>query len=233
MDKLSVPILRGLISGGLDYGANILVEFEPQSLWHDASLSIATQALKEGIRTQFHVWTRAPEQVRVDFERHGLNVKELEEDGKLQLFDNYTPQTGLGSVKGTMKVSDWSIGQMKAMKASIPEAEKRWLHIDDDQSVALQYNKEEDFIDFLRTRQIPTLKERENVVLWGFLSGTASVPFYRKLESLCDGIVDFRSQEIGGQIEHEVRIRAIHGRTFDSRWRRLRLLESGQVELIA
>jgi KaiC/GvpD/RAD55 family RecA-like ATPase len=130
-----------------------------------------------------------------------------------------------------MKVSDWSIGQMKAMKASIPEAEKRWLHIDDDHSVALQYNKEEDFIDFMRTRSIPIQKAAETVVLWGFLSGTASVPFYRKLESLCDGILTFKSEEKEGRIEQNVRVSAFRGITYDSRWRKLELLDNGEVAL--
>jgi hypothetical protein len=31
------------------------------------------------------------------------------------------------------------------------------------------------------------------------------------------------------KIEHTVRIRAMRGRTFDSRWRRLRLVDTGEV----
>jgi KaiC/GvpD/RAD55 family RecA-like ATPase len=198
-------------------------------LWHDASLSIATQALREGIRTVFHVFTRFPEEVRADFARHGLDAKRLEEDDKLRISDTYTKQTGLGSREESMKVSDWSIGWMKALKADIPEAEKRWLHIDDDTSVVLQYNKEEECIDLWRTRLIPYFRASETVVLWGFLTEAASIGFYRKLESLCDGIVSFRSEEKEGRIEQYVRVSALRGARYDSRWRKLELLDNGEV----
>ncbi len=230
-NALSIPIVKELVPGGIDYGTTLLVEFEPRSLWHEASLTIATQALRQGIRTEYHVFKRFPKEVRDTFARHGLNVKLLEEEGKLRFSDTYTRQTGLGSAEASMKVSDWSIGWMKAMKAGIPEADKRWLHIDDDTSVVLQYNKEEEAIDFWRTRLIPGFRVYETVVLWGFLTGTASDSFYRKLESLCDGIVYFKSEEKGNQIEQYVRMTAMRSKQYDSRWHKLRLSESGEVAL--
>ncbi len=233
-NALSIPIVKELVPGGIDYGTTLLVEFEPRSLWHEASLAIATQALRNGIPTVYHIFKRFPNEVRVDFTRLGLNVRQLEEESKLRVSDNYTRQTGLGSAQESMKsmkISDWSIGWMKEMKAGVPEAEKRWLHIDDDTSVMLQYNKEEECIDFWRTRLIPGFKASETVVLWGFLTGTASDSFYRKLESLCDGIIDFKSEEKGDQIEQYVRMTAMRSKQYDSRWHKLRLSESGEVAL--
>ncbi len=230
-NALSIPIVKELVQGGIDYGTNLLVEFEPRSLWYEASLTIATQSLRDRIRTEYHVFKRFPKEVRDAFGRLGLDVKQLEEEGKLRFEDNYTVQTGLGSAEKSMKVSDWSIGWMKAMKAGIPEADKRWLHIDDDTSIVLQYNKEEELIDFWRTRLIPSFRASEKVVLWGFLTGTASDSFYRKIESLCDGIMYFKSEEKGDQIEQYVRMTAMRSKQYDSRWHKLRLLESGEVAL--
>ncbi len=230
-NALSIPIVKELVPGGIDYGTNLIVEFEPRSLWYEASLTIATQALRDGIRTEYHIFKRFPKEVRDAFVRYGLNVKSLEEEDKLRFQDTYTRQTGLGSAEKSMKLSDWSIGWMKTMKAGIPEADKRWLHIDDDSSVILQYNKEEEFIDFWRTRLIPSFRLAETVVLWGFLTGTASDSFYRKLESLSYGIIYFKSEEKGDQIEQYVRITAMRNKQFDSRWHRLRLLDNSEVAL--
>ncbi len=230
-NALSISIVKELVPGGIDYGTTLLVEFEPRSFWHEASLTIATQALRDGIRTEYHIFKRFSKEVRDAFVRLGLNVKQLEEEGKLRFLDTYTRQTGLGSAGESMKISDWSIGWMKAMKAGIPEADKRWLHIDDDTSVVLQYNKEEEFIDFWRTRLIPSFRLSETVVLWGFLTGTASDSFYRKFESLCDGIMYFKSEEKGDQIEQYVRMTAMRSKQYDSRWHKLRLLDNGEVAL--
>ncbi len=87
---LSIPIVKELVPGGIDYGTTVLVEFEPRSLWHEASLAIATQALRNGISTVYHIFKRFPKEVTVDFARLGLNVKQLEEEGKLRVWDNYT-----------------------------------------------------------------------------------------------------------------------------------------------
>ncbi len=120
---------------------------------------------------------------------------------------------------------------MKEMKAGVPEAEKRLLHVDDDGSVILQYNKEEEYIVFLRTRLIPSFRAAETVVSSGFLTGTASDSFYRKLESLSDGIIYFKSEEKGDQIEQYVRMTAMRSKQCDSRWHKLRLLDNGEVAL--
>lgn len=46
---------------------------------------------------------------------------------------------------------------------------------------------------------------------------------------MSDGIVDFKTHDKNGQIEHRVRVRVMRGANYDSRWRTLRLLESGEV----
>lgn len=63
------------------------------------------------------------------------------------------------------------------------------------------------------------------------VTGVGSSALYRQLESLSDGIVDFKSAETGDQVEHLVRVRTMRGRTYDSRRRRIQLLENGEVAL--
>jgi KaiC/GvpD/RAD55 family RecA-like ATPase len=51
------------------------------------------------------------------------------------------------------------------------------------------------------------------------------------MESLCEGIFDLKSKEEGGRVEHYLRVRTIRGKAHDSRWRRLKMENNGEVTL--
>jgi len=116
----------------------------------------------------------------------------------------------------------------KLLKSQIPEEEKRWLHIDDDTGVLLQYNQEKAIIDVWRTRK-GTTRVAEEVALYSFLKGVASDAFYNQIEFLCDGIVDLKKEEKGREIEHYLRLRIMRGKRYDSRWHLLKLTDNGEV----
>jgi len=235
---LSLPILKELIPEGVEYGSNLLIEFEPKSIWYEASLTIAEQALKTGIKTEYHTFQRAPNEIRKALAKLALDPGAIEAKGDLVVIDSHTVQTGFGQpetlgdlVSQSVKLSDWSIGFVKQLKAGLKDEEMRWLHVDDNTSILLEYNQEKDFIDFWRTRVIPYNRACESVLVWSMVSGVASEAFYRKLESLCDGVLEFKSAEREGSLGQFVRVSSIRGRTVDSRWRRLKCQDNGEVTM--
>jgi len=244
-DVLNVPILKTLVPSGIEYGANLLVEFEPDSLWYETSSTITAHALRAGVRTDYHTFQRAPNEIRKTLERLGLDVKRLEQDSSFRILDSYTGQVGLGppeaatatpreteaAIRQSVKLSDWSISMAREMKAGILEENKRRLHIDDNSGVLLQYNEEKVMIDLWRTRLIPFIRACEIVSLNSLVKGVASTAFHKQFESLADGIIDFKSEEREDSIEHYVRVRSLRGKAYDPRWRRLRLLENAEVTL--
>ncbi len=237
-NSVIIPMLKELIPDGVEYGTMLLVEFEPDSIWYDVSLTMAVQALRNGIKTDYHTFQRDPSDVGRAVARFGLDVQKLQEDGIFRIIDSYTVQTKLGEPERPSKgellfqtqsvsLSDWSIATAQTIKTGglhlglEPELEKRRFHIDDDTSVLLQYNTEKVLIDYWRTRTLPGARALDLVFMNSAVLGVHSEAFYKQLESLCDGIIEFKREETGGTRNHLVRMKAMRGRKYDAQWHRL------------
>jgi hypothetical protein len=111
--NLAVPILKALIPEGIEYGTYMTVEFEPDSISYETSLAIAAQAIRDGVKTVYHTFRHAPDDIRRLLRRFGLGVRKLEEDDVFEIVDSFTIHTGLGvpetgcAVSRSLKVSDW------------------------------------------------------------------------------------------------------------------------------
>jgi KaiC/GvpD/RAD55 family RecA-like ATPase len=240
---LSLPVLGELVTRGFQYGDNLVVEFQSDSLWFETSLTIAAHALRNGIKTDYHVLQHSPNEIKRSLSGFGLNVEKLEAEGNFRIIDTYSLTVGLGSPEQpkvgrppyqtqSVKVSDWSILIAQQLKSAPLESEKRRLHIDDNTSVLNRYNKENEVADFWRTRISPSVRAREILLMNSLVAGVYPDPFYKQFESTCDGIIDFKSEQKGEGIEHFVRVRMMRGRNFDSRWRGLKLSDNGEVSLV-
>ncbi len=78
---------------------------------------------------------------------------------------------------------------------------------------------------------LPWVRARETTFIIPRITGVASDSFYKQYTAVFDGIIDFKSQEEAGQIEQLLRVRIMRGKNYDSRWHKLRVLESGGVSL--
>lgn len=241
---MKLPLLDQVVPGGINYGSTILVEFQPDSLWYETSLTIAAEALRDRIRTDYHTFQHMPIEVRKPFAEFGLDVERLEDEDALRIIDSFTIQTGLSATESprksrvpshysqSLKLSDWSIANLQRIKSGVPEEDKRRLHIDDNTGILLQYNDEKVFIDNWRTRSRPHTVVQQIVLFNSLITGAASEAFTKQFEALSDGVIDFKSEEKEGRIEHYFRVRVMRGKPYDSRWRQLRVLDSGEVSVV-
>ncbi len=243
---LTLSIFKDLVPNGIKFGSSYLVEFGPDSPWYETSLTIAASALQQRARTEYHTYMHPPQEVRESLSKMGLNVKELEREDKLRILDTYDAMTGLAhpetpeglKSKGreayehqSFDLTHWSSKVVNMIKEGVSEDEKQWLHVDDNTSTMCHYTDEKLMIDIWRTRIIPYAKMRRLAMFHSVMMGIASDSFYKQFESLCDGIIEFRSTDEGGQVEHLTRLRTLRGTSSDTRWRKLRLLNDGSVIL--
>lgn len=236
----SNSILKRLFPSGTSYGAVFLVEYDPDSIWYETSLTIAAQGLEE-VKTDFHTFDHAPSQIRESLTRLGVNVTEKERDGMLNVVDSYTTQIGISAPEGpkdsviqqSLRIADWSIATVQDMKdtAHLEHVEEH-LHIDDNFSVLLRYNEEKSIVDWVRTRGLPQSRSHKELWFLSLATRIASDSFYRQFELVCDGILDFKNEEEQGQLAHYLRVRAMRGKSFDSRWRKLQVSDRGEVTLL-
>ncbi len=241
-ESLSVPFFEALLPGGIGYGTNVLVEFGPDSLWQEASITLTAQALRQAAKAEYHTFMRYPQKVRDSLSRLGLELEKCEKENFFRILDSYSAQTGLGPgkpaatsnlmwlISQSLKLSDWSIDMAQVLKAGAEEEDKRWLHVDDNTGVLLHYNEEKAVIDYFRTRIIPVTSARETVAVNSFLEGSASPSFMKQLENLYDIILDFKSEEKEGRLHHYTRARVVRGQAHDSRWHELAVGDNGEVQ---
>ncbi len=234
-ENLRLPILDALVPEDFSYGALYLVEFEPQSLWYDTSLTIAAQALKHGEKTVYHTLMHLPQDIRRRIAEQGVDLEKAEDKGIFRIYDSYTPSTGLElpegrreRVLGSVNLADWSTSEKRDIERPA-EAEKRWLHIDDDVSVLLQYNDEKEFHKSRRDRGLPWVRALELVLFQPIATGLFSENLYRQMESVCDGIIEFRTLDEAGRVENYARVRMIRGKSLDSSWKLLKVHGNGEV----
>ena len=239
-ESLNLPFLKDLVPAGLTFGANYLVEFEPQSLWYETMLTLAAEALAERVRTDLHTFSHIPKEVRETLSRLGVNVARSEENDLFRVIDSFTVTTGIGVPERkvgrleryqskSIHLADWSDAAMHEITEGVPDTEHRRLHLDDNLSVLAQYNDEKALIDYWRTRFVPWSRSLQLSVLHSLTTGVHSTSFYNQFETLCDGIFDFQSREAEHGMEHYFRVRTIRGRAHDSSWRLLRLSTNGRV----
>lgn len=238
---LDLEILGELAPGVFHYGMTCLVEYEPHSLWFEVSLTITAEALRHGIRAEYHVFQHTPSEVRSALKELGVDLERYEKMGSFRIMDTYTPTTpseapteGRAEPLLSGKIPDapgWAEAIRAKMERGFEEEEKRWLHVDDNEAVLLQFSDEDYIVNGYRTTFVPMTKARELLVLHAVVTGVTSESFYRKREALSDAVIDIKTVEEGRKLENYIRLRALRGSKFDSSWRRIELFEKNRVRL--
>jgi KaiC/GvpD/RAD55 family RecA-like ATPase len=236
---LQLPLLDGLVQGGIPYPSIVMVQFEPDSLWLETAATLAAQALRQGRPVDVHVFQKTPDEVKTALGALGVNVPaELEAD-RLRIIDSYTVQLGLGEIPATdrsdefmarsVRLSDWSEAAKHQILAGSSESDQHRIHLDVNLTVLTRYNTESEIIDYWRTRMIPLIRSRGSILVSGLATGFAGESFYQQMASMSDVILEVKGTEVAGKMDHSFRVRTARGKVHDSNWQPLTLAENGEV----
>ena len=228
-----MPLIEDLTKGPVPPGSNILVEFDPASQWHNASVTIAAGWLRTGGSVSYLAFSRPPDDIRFQLRQLGLNTDELERYDRLWITDIYSASVGQKSREKfaveSLKVADLSLWVAREAMADSPAPE--FLIIDDNNSALDRFNAERNWVEFLLTRPIPMTKQRQMTNLHGIIEGIHSTWAYKQLEAAVEGIVDFKVDEVNGERKTRIGIRNMRNVAFDSRWHPLKIGKNSEITL--
>jgi adenylate cyclase len=236
-NRIRLPLLESLSPGIFKFGTIVLVEFEAQSLWYETAYTLAAQALKEGIKTDFHIFQHPAEDVRQALAKLEVCIDEFQRKGRFRIIDSYTVQAGLGDPKEvepydfaskSLKISDWKSQMFNVLDS--PQ-ESNLIHIDENDSILVNYNTEAELLGFFR-RTYTAARGRGFLFVYSLLSNVHSPSFYAQFESLADVVIDISSREHQGIVNHVARVRIARGSAkYDSKWRSIKILDTGEVKV--
>jgi KaiC/GvpD/RAD55 family RecA-like ATPase len=244
--SLALPVLGELVSDGIGYGGNYLVEFDSDSLWYETSLFMVAGALGLGIKTEYHTFMHMPSQVRQSLAGFSLDPTRLEEKHLFRIVDTYTGLTGLpmkgesrltstglsSEIHRSSDLSDLTAQIVTLMEQGVPKEATGWLHVDDNTAIFNRYFSDKEILDMFQTKIFPFFKQAEITTIHALLTSAVSDSFLKQFEAQCDGVIDFKSrEEVEGKIERYVRPRSFREKACDSRWRHLVLLDGGEIAL--
>ena len=186
--------------------------------------------LKTGGTGEYHTLAQPPDEVRSQLGRLGVDIDSP--TSKDLIVDWYTLTTGLPSkdpgFPSTLKVAEFSIGLIDFMKG--PPVPDR-LIIADDESTFTRFNDERSWVELMLARVIPGGRMRKITAILGIMSGVHSEWAYRRLEGACDGVIDFKLDELDRSTRSVMRIRNMRNAAFDSQWHPLIIGENFEVTL--
>ena len=239
---MRISLIENLLNEPLQPGKSILVEYDPTSVWYQASISVAAEWLAQGGTVTYGVTSQPPENIRSQLKKLGVDVARFEAEDKLRVFDWYTATLGRKSNEKyafySLKAADLSVLHSKYMMASAdavdslkPVPSPDWLRILDDTSCLERFNEERSWVEFVRTRLIPISSLWTSTGIGGIIKGVHSEWVYKNLEAASDGVIDIKLDESKEEARSMMRIRSMRNVGFDAHWYPLKIAETSQVSL--
>jgi len=181
--------------------------------------------LRTGGKVQYYAFAQSPEKIRNQLVRVGIDATKFERDNSLEIWDWYTTTLGQNSKEKlaaeSLKVSDLSI-HVSRVRMKGPQAPDT-IVIGEDISVLDRFNDEKNWVEYELARSYPAFRDRSITCLRGVIRDLHSSLVYKRLESVSDGIIDFRINTDHEETINEIRIRTMRNVGFDSHWHRLRV----------
>jgi len=228
-----LPLVEVLTNGPMPAGSNILVEYDAASQWYNASITITAGWLMTGGRADYDAFAHPTDDIRSHLRRIGLEPEVLEQQEKLNITDWYTATLGQKSKEKhsheTLKIPELSIYFAQTLMRGEPEPDH--LYMEDDDSTFARFNDEKTWIELELTRILPGFRLRKAIGFCAVMKGVHSEWVYKRLEGICDAVIDFKVDETGEEARDLMRIRSMRSVSFDRKWHIIKMSKNFEVTL--
>ena len=243
--------MSDLIPDGVMPGVFLLVEYDTQSQWFAVASTMVARWSEAGHRAVCVAMARPRESLVKSLEKLGIDVPYKEQAGQLRVDDWYSvtlkpetsePELALLS-NGThyrytsVKVADLSVDFSKQLKgqhqvlSKWPDDQTGVLNVPESFSMFLRFNEEKPFLEWFEAREIPLQRRMNRISLIPFGRGLHSESLYRRLENICDGVIDVHVMEREDETKSYLRVQSLKGQPHDSHWREIKIQPNGEAVL--
>ena len=229
---VELPVVGQLLNRPVKAGQVLVFLFDADSQWLMLILNMVAGMLRKGTEILYISTLRQLADIRDNFSRHGLDSSPFETDERLVLSDGFTFRTGRQSTEKyyfpSLNISDISLISSKSLDLWSPGT----VRLFDNVSEVVEASDEKSFLKFYRT-WISRFVTRGRIVIDGFVRGIHSDALYTSVMTSADGVFELRTEEIDGEMENTLRVRAFKGAHVDTSKYVLRVAEDLSVSLEA
>jgi len=205
--------------------------YEPSSQWLPLILTVAAELLRRGCVVGIGTLATPTTQIRQELAKNVQNLQELEAAKRFTMIDWYTWMTGVKSTE-RRSVDSLALAQFNVQDSKYQRDDSSLYDFmaSDNLSTFLKYNDERTFMQWL-DKTIARMREFRGIRLYGFIKDFHSDAFYANLQAIADGVIELNVHEEEGRLENVIRLKSIRGIQHSTDWRRLRMTNSGSLEL--
>jgi len=190
-NRVSIPILTGLIPDGVKPETVFLVEFDPESQWLAVATTMTAGYLREGGHASYLAQVRPPETIRENMLALGVDISTASKEGRFTVDDYYSATLTGGRLDGgegpsiferidggvrlrSLKVADLSVELLKDMRQG-PESGGVWedwppgaLTVAESMSQMLRFNEEKPFLEWAISREHQGARKAKRIYLGAY-----------------------------------------------------------------
>jgi len=230
--QVELPVVGQLLNRPVKAGQVLVFIFDADSQWLTLVLNMVAGMLRNGTEVLYISTSKQLSDVRDNFRRHGLDTSPFESDERLVLSDAYTFKTGRQSTEKyhfpSLNIADISLISSKSLDLWSPGTVRLFENV----SEVVEASDEKSFLKFYRT-WISRFVTRGRIVIDGFVRGIHSDALYTSVMTSADGVFELRTEEIEGEMQNTLRVRAFKGASVDTSKHILRVAENLSISLEA
>jgi len=189
--------------------------------------NLIAEQLANGLNACILTLSRSPENVRESIRQLGFAVNQ-----RLIIVDGYSWLIGENISKDGYALSSLSsLSDISIMITMLMNfIGKNSLFVFDHVSTILSFNEENQVVRLIQTLAA-RIREAHDWAIFVFESDIHNQSFYNTVRFLVDCVIDFKIEEIGGNLYRAIRVHQARFQHSDTQWHPIEIMENGKLNI--